>query len=93
MRGAHELNRPRPVLTSASITGLIQALITICAFLGYTSTAGGLSAEQQSLVGVIVGAVTLGGNIVHGLHAQKQVTPIDSPVASDGTPLVKATNS
>jgi hypothetical protein len=82
---------PRPVLTSASILGLVQALALILTFLGYNSQADVLNTYSSVLVSVAIGAVTVGGSLLHGLHAQARVTPLVSPVAVDGTPLVPVT--
>jgi hypothetical protein len=85
------VSRPRPVLTSASILGLVQALILILTFLGYNQSADVLNTYSSVLVSVALGAVTVGGSILHGLHSQAKVTPLVSPVAVDGTPLVPVT--
>lgn len=83
--------RPRPVLTSAGITGLIQGLGLILGFLGYTHQETNLSTYSQVLVSIVLGAVTVGGGLLHGLHAQAKVTPLANPVTETGVPLVPVT--
>jgi hypothetical protein len=78
------------VLTSAGITGLIQAIVLILGFLGYSNQATSVNGATQGIVAVAIAALTLGGNLLHALHAQALVTPVASPVAADGTPLVPA---
>lgn len=73
------MNRPRPVLTSAGITGAVQAVATIVGWLGYTNAETNIDGMTQTLVAVVLGILTLGGSIVHGLAAQAKVTPLSDP--------------
>lgn len=83
--------RPRPVLTSASITGAIQGVAGVLAFLGLATQASDLNGEAQGIGSAVIALVTVGGNVIHGLHAQSKVTPVADPVAPDGTKLVPVT--
>ena len=83
--------RPRPVLTSTGIAGLITSTAGVLAFLGYSAQASNLSSEATAIGATVIGAVTLGSHVLAGLHAQGKVTPTASPQHDDGTPLVKAT--
>lgn len=82
--------RPRPVLTAAGISGLITSLAGVLTWLGYVGPAADLSGRADAIGAVIVGAVALGSHLLAGLHGQSKVTPVDSPQAHDGTPLVRA---
>lgn len=73
------MSRPRPVLTSAGITGLIQSIAGIFAFLGYSDVSNGLSTNAQALVSAAIFIIATGGNLLHGLFAQSKVTPISDP--------------
>lgn len=82
------MTRPHPVVTSASLTGLVQSAVFILGFLGYTDQAATVDAKMQSLVSVGIALVTLGGNVFHAMHAETKVTPVADPKTSDGVPLV-----
>lgn len=84
------MDRPRPVLTAAGISGLITSLAGVLTWLGYVAPAADLSARADVIGAIVVGAVTLGSHLLAGLHSQGKVTPVAQPQDHDGTPLVRA---
>lgn len=84
------MNRPRPVLTSSGIAGLITSVAGVLAWLGYSDASTGLSAMTTTITAVAIGAVTLGSHLLAALHAQGKVTPNSDPQDHDGMPLVRA---
>jgi hypothetical protein len=83
------VNRPRPVMTAAGISGLVTSLAGVVAWLGYVAPAKDLSDRAGAIGAIVVGAVTLGSHLLAGLHAQSKVTPVDRPQDHDGTALVR----
>jgi hypothetical protein len=84
------LNRPRPVLTAAGISGLITSLAGVLTWLGYVGPAADLSNRAQTIGAIVVGAVAIGSHLLAALHAQGKVTPLEQPQDHDGTPLKRA---
>lgn len=82
------LTRPRPVLTSAAITGLITSIAGVLTFLGYDNASAHLSTQATTLTSVILGVVLLGSHLAAALHSQNKVTPLVSPQSAEGVPLV-----
>jgi protein-S-isoprenylcysteine O-methyltransferase Ste14 len=85
-----------PQLEPVKVAGQIAAGIT--AVVGVLATLGVLTADAagrvDTSVAVVVAAVPTVAGVVATLwamwHARSQVTPVASPRADDGTPLVKA---
>ena len=82
--------RPRPVLTSTAVAGLLTSVAGVLAFLGYDQASAHLSAATAALTSVVIAVVTLASHLLAGLHAQARVTPRASPRDGDGRPLVPA---
>lgn len=87
------MNRPRPVLTAAGISGLITSLAGVLSWLGYVAPAADLSDRAGAIGAVAVGAVTLGAHLLAGLHGQARVTPLADPQTATGVALVPADQS
>jgi hypothetical protein len=85
------MNRPRPVLTSNGIAGGVLGIAAVLTFLGYANAATSLSGEAQGIGGAVVFLLPLLSHLTAGHIAQQKVTPLESPVSADGTPLVPAT--
>lgn len=84
------MNRPRPVITKASIAGLITSIAGVLTFLGYSQQATDLSTGSQSIAGVAIGIVLLASHILPALSAQKEVTPLVDPMTSASEQLIPA---
>lgn len=85
------MNRPRPVLTANGVAGAVLGVAALLAFLGYANAATSLSGEAQGIGGAVVFLLPLLSHLTAGHVAQQKVTPLESPVSGDGTPLVPAT--
>lgn len=71
-----------PVVIANAIAALVSALIVAAVALGWIQWD---ETQQAAVMAVVVATV----NVVAGLWARSQVTPIADPRAADGTPLVK----
>jgi hypothetical protein len=87
--------RPEPVLDEAVIAGKISAAAT--AVLGLAVVVGLVAADEvpnivAALITIATGVATIVNYVVPKVRAYKaraKVTPLSSPQAADGTPLVK----
>ena len=73
-----------PVLTAQSITALISAGMVMLVALNVIDLD---DTQQAAIMAFAIAAV----NIIAGVIARSWVTPLASPRAADGTPLVKST--
>lgn len=73
------IRRPRPVLNTAAVAGLVHAFALIAAFLGYANAATALDTQSQTVGSVLIGAGTLVVHLVAAFAAQDQVTPLSDP--------------
>lgn len=78
--------KSQPVLTAASIAGVISAGISFARLMGWIT----LSDEQYNALMVFVGLLL---PIVAGLWAERQTTPLSDPRDTDNVPLVRPDNS
>lgn len=83
------LRRPRPVLTSAGIAGVITSTVGVLTFLGYDQAAAHLSDMSTVITSVAIGAFAMGSHLLAALHSENKTTPMSSPQDHDGTPLVR----
>lgn len=75
-----------PVIIANSIAALVSALIVAAVALGYLDWD---ETQQAAVMAVVVAAV----NVVAGLWARGQVTPLTQPRDADGAPLTRQDNS
>jgi hypothetical protein len=87
------VNRPRPVLTAASIAAAVHALAAIVAFLGYTNIETNLDGSAETIGALVVGAITVGAHLIAGFSAQSHVTPLADPKTVTGESLVPASSA
>lgn len=74
--------RPEPVAIAAAVQAVLAALVTV----GWVQ----LDDAQLASIGTVV-AIVAGTAVT--LAARRRVTPVASPTAEDGTPLVPANSS
>jgi hypothetical protein len=84
------VTRPQPVITAASVTSMIKAVVSVLALLGFNEASLHLSAMTTSIVAVVIGVYELAPHILVALHVRSQVTPIADPKTGTGEPLVPA---
>jgi hypothetical protein len=82
------VTRPQPVITAASVTSTIKAVVSVLALLGFNEASLHLSAMTTSIVAVVIGVYELAPHILVALHVRSQVTPIADPKTGTGEPLV-----
>jgi hypothetical protein len=82
------VTRPQPVITAASVTSMIKAVVSVLALLGFNEASLHLSAMTTSIVAVVIGVYELAPHILVALHVRSQVTPIADPKTGTGEPLV-----
>jgi hypothetical protein len=82
--------RPQPVITAASVTSTLKAVVSVLALLGFNEASLHLSAMTTSIVAVVIGVYELAPHILVALHVRSQVTPIADPKTGTGEPLVPA---
>lgn len=90
-----QVERPEPVLDAQQLTRAVLAVLgaasTLLALFGVTLD---VNDTVTQTIGAVIGAGVLVAGIVlprvRALKARAHVTPLVSPRAADGTPLVKA---
>lgn len=75
-----------PVIIANSLAALVSALIVAAVALGYLDWD---ETQQAAVMAVVVAAV----NVVAGLWARGQVTPLNAPHDADGQPLARLDGS
>lgn len=78
-------SRPQPVLSTTAVVHVIAVLCAVLVKLG----AGDVSTWLGAHSAVIAGAVLVVSPFVSAFLAARKVTPLSSPQAADGTPLVR----
>lgn len=73
------MQRPRPVVTAAGITGLVTSVAGILAFLGYANASAHISGAAQGIGAGVIGLLGLGSHLLASFHVQNQVTPLSDP--------------
>jgi hypothetical protein len=69
-----------PLITAATITGAVTAVLALLVEYGIDITDG----QQQAILAVVAVAAPL----IVALAARRKVTPVADPRADDGTPLI-----
>lgn len=77
------MTRREPLITAATITALVTAVIALLVAFGVP-----MSDDQQA---AILGLVAVLAPVVVGLLARAKVTPTADPRTDDGEPLVAST--
>lgn len=84
------MSRPRPVVNTASVVGIVHSIAVICGFLGFASQETKLNGAALAIGSVVVAVITFGAHIAVALHAQEKVTPGADPRDAQGNQLVSA---
>jgi hypothetical protein len=82
----HAVKQPQPVMTRAAIVTALTVLSALLVKVGL----GDIAHELVALEDPIGGLILAGGTLYSAAIARKHVTPVASPRAVDGSPLVVA---
>lgn len=74
------MTRPRPVLTAASLAGIVQAVVLVLSFLGYSAVAAHVSAQSATLVSLALAVLSMVAHVAPHVWSQSKVTPISDPI-------------
>lgn len=74
--------RQEPVVIANAIAALVSAIIVAAVALGWLDWT---ETQQAAVMAVVIAAV----NVVAGVWARQQVTPLANPKAADGVELVR----
>jgi len=77
------VSRPQPVLSTATVTALIAAILGLLVAFGVD-----IGADQRVAILAVIGPAAA---IVTGVRSWGKVTPLSDPVSADGTRLVPET--